>query len=89
MTVPLELRICDLFPEFLADALILLRPFQAAGAVTTGPLETIPDGLNHFLIIIQSDSHEFTSLPSYYKGFCINVKKFHRANNFYRKRNSP
>ena len=38
MTVTGERRICDLFPKFLADALILLGPFQTAGAVSAGTL---------------------------------------------------
>ena len=33
MTIAFELRVRDLLTEFLADALIVLRPFQPAGAV--------------------------------------------------------
>ena len=60
MAVTLEIGIGDLLPEFLADALVLLRPFQAAGAVSAGALETVLDHLDHFLVVIQSDSHNLS-----------------------------
>jgi hypothetical protein len=52
VTISLKIRVCDLLPEFLADALIFLCPLQAAGAITTGSLQALPDGLYHFLILI-------------------------------------
>ena len=57
MAVALELRISDLLAEFLANALVLFRSFQSAGAVTTGTLQTFLDGLDHFLILIEPNSH--------------------------------
>ena len=74
MTVSFEVGIVDLVPEFLADALVFLRPLQAAGAVSAGTLQALPDHANHFLIVIQSDSHGITSLPPYYRGLCFKVK---------------
>ena len=55
MAIALEIGISDLFTEFLADALILLGPLQAAGAVTAGALQALPDGLDHFLVLVQSE----------------------------------
>ena len=52
MAIALEIGVCDLLPEFLADALIFLCPLQAAGAIATGSLQALPDGLYHFLILI-------------------------------------
>ena len=52
MAVTLEIRVCDLLPKFLADALIFLRPLQAAGAVPAGTLQTVPHGFDNILIFI-------------------------------------
>ena len=57
MAVALKIRVCDLLPEFLADALILLGTLEAAGAVATGTLEAVFYGLYHFCVFVQSDSH--------------------------------
>ena len=57
MAVALKVRIRDLLPEFLADALVLLGALQAAGAVSAGALESLFDGGHHFLIVIQPNSH--------------------------------
>ena len=57
MAVALEIRICDLLPEFFTNTLILLCPLQTARAVTAGTLQSLPNRLNHFFIFIQSDSH--------------------------------
>ena len=57
MAVTFEIRVCDLLTEFLANALILLGALKAAGAVTTGPLQTFLNGRHHFLIFIQPNSH--------------------------------
>ena len=66
MTVALEIRISDLFPELLADALIIFRPLKPAGAVATGTLQTIPDNLHHLLILIQTNCHIVTPLDTMY-----------------------
>ena len=55
MTVTLEIGVRDLLPEFLADALIVLGPLQTAGAVAAGALQALPDGLDHFLVFVQSE----------------------------------
>ena len=55
MAIALEIGISDLLLKFLADALVLLGPLQAAGAVAAGSLQTLPDGLNHFLVFVQSE----------------------------------
>ena len=57
MAVTLEIRIRDLLPEFLTDAFILFAPLKAARAITTGTLQTFLDGLDHFLILIEPNSH--------------------------------
>ena len=62
MAVSLELRVCNLLTEFLANALILLSPLQTAGAVASGTLQTVLHHLNSFLIFVKSNSHSFTSL---------------------------
>ena len=66
MTVALKFGIRDLFTEFLADALIILIALQSARTVTAGTLQSFLDCLHHFLIFIQSDSHDTTSLPDHY-----------------------
>ena len=63
MTVALEVRIRDLLPELLADALIILAALQAAGTVTTGTLQPLFNGIHHFLIFIQPNCHTNTSFP--------------------------
>ena len=52
MAIAFEIGIRDLLPELLADALILFRPLQAAGAVTAGTFQTVLDYLYHFRIFI-------------------------------------
>ena len=66
MTVSFEGRIRDLLPEFLADALVLFRPFQTAGTVSAGPFQTFFDHLYHLIIFVQPNSHVLTSLPKQY-----------------------
>ena len=66
MAITLEIRVCDLLPEFLADALVFLGALQAAGAITAGPFQAFPDGFHYFLVFIQSDCHRLTSLPGDY-----------------------
>ena len=67
MTVTLEIGVIDLLTEFLTDTLIILCPFHAAGTVAAGALQSFLYHLYHFLIFVQSNSHNFTSLPLYYK----------------------
>ena len=57
MAKTLEIGVSNLLPEFLADALVFLGPFQTAGAVAAGTLQTFFDHLDHFFIVIQSYSH--------------------------------
>ena len=58
MAKPLEIRIGDLVPEFLAHALGILGPLQAAGAVAPGAFKTLPDGFDNFLIWVQNYFHK-------------------------------
>ena len=57
MAVTFKIRICDLLPEFLADALILFRTLKSAGAVTAGALQAFLDGGNHFFVFVEPNSH--------------------------------
>jgi len=52
MAEALVVGISDLLPELLTYALIVLCPLQSAGAIAACPLETVPDGLDHFLVVI-------------------------------------
>jgi len=60
-----ELRVCNLLPEFLADALIVLSPFQATGTISSGAFQSISDHLNHFFIFVQSYSHNDASFQTF------------------------
>ena len=57
MAVSFEIRIRNLLPEFLADALIIFAALQTAWAIATSPLQPLFDSLNHFFIIIESNCH--------------------------------
>lgn len=57
MTVALVVRIGDLLTEFFADTLVLFGSFQPTGTVSAGPLQTVLDHLNHFLIFVETYSH--------------------------------
>ena len=63
MAETLKIGVFHLLPEFLADALVLLGPLQAAGTVSAGALQTLADHRHHFLVIIQTNSHSITSSP--------------------------
>ena len=52
MAKTLEIGVSNLLPEFLADALVFFGPFQTAGAVAAGTLQTFFDHLDHFFIVI-------------------------------------
>ena len=60
MAIALEIRVGDLFPEFPADALIVLRPLQPTGAVASRALQTFPDGFYQFLIVVEPNRHSPT-----------------------------
>ena len=66
MAESLKIRVFHLLPEFLADALILLGPLQAAGTVSASALQTLADHSHHFLVIVQSNCHGITSFLPYY-----------------------
>ena len=65
MAITLEIRVCHLLPELLTNALIFLCPLQAAGAIAAGALQAVPDGLHHFLIFIQTNSHSDLPFPGF------------------------
>ena len=60
MAIALEIRVGDLLPEFLADALIVLRPLQPAGAVASRAFQTFPDGFYQFLVVVEPNRHHPT-----------------------------
>ena len=66
MAETLEIGVGHLLPELLADALVLLSPLQAAGAVSAGALQTLADHRHHFLVIVQTNRHGITSFLPYY-----------------------
>ena len=57
MAVSLEIGVCDLLTEFLANALILFGTLESAGTITSGTLQAILHGFDCFCIFIESDSH--------------------------------
>ena len=61
MAVTLEIGVCDLRPELLADALILLGPLKAAGAIATGALQAVLYHFDDLFVFIQPYSHMNTS----------------------------
>ena len=82
MAITLEIGVCDLLPEFLADALVFLATLQTAGAVTAGALQALFDHLNHFLIFVQPYSHWDHILSEvHYKRSCRFVKEGEMAGN--------
>ena len=60
VAIALEIRVCDLLPEFLTDALIVLRPLQPTGAVASRALQTFPNGFYQFLVVIEPNRHHPT-----------------------------
>jgi len=52
VTVALVIGVCDLLPELLADALVLLGPLKPAGTVATGALQTVFHHLDDFFIFV-------------------------------------
>ena len=63
MTKSPVLRIGDLLPKFLTNALIFFTAFHPARAIAAGPFQAFPYHLYHFLILVKSDSHSITPLP--------------------------
>ena len=61
MAIAYVVRVGDLLPELLANALIFLRALHTAGAIAAGALQAVPDGLNHFFIFIEPNCHGVTS----------------------------
>ena len=57
MAESLEARICNLILKLLTHTLGCLCAFPAAGAVSAGALESIPDGMDNLLIGIELDFH--------------------------------
>ena len=58
MTITLEIGIRDLLTEFLADAFIVLRFLQTAGAIAALSLEPFLDLRHKLGVLIESDSHK-------------------------------
>ena len=57
MTVTLKIRVCDLGFEFFTHTLESLCPFQTAGTIAAGSLQTVFHELDHFLVFIQPNRH--------------------------------
>ena len=74
MAIPPVIGIGDLVPKFLTDALILLRPFRTAGTIPACPFQAFPDGLYHFLVFIQPNSHIITPFFPIIKPIIVRVK---------------
>ena len=57
MAVTLEIGVCDLLPELLANALVLFGALETAGAIAAGTLQAVLYGFAHLCIFVQSDCH--------------------------------
>lgn len=57
MADPLEARICNWILELLTHTLGCLCALPAAGTVSSGALESFPDGIDNLLIGIELDFH--------------------------------
>ena len=62
MAIAFKIGIRDLLTEFLADAFIILRFLQTAGAIAALSFEPFLDLRNKLGVFIQSDSHGQSSL---------------------------
>ena len=58
MTITLKVRVGNLLPKFLTNALIILGMFHSAGAITTRAFEALFDYFDHFLIFIELNCHK-------------------------------
>ena len=68
MTVSFEFGIGNLLFELFADAFVLFGSFQAAGTVSAGAFQALPNGFDGFLILVESYCHKITSFFFYYSG---------------------
>ena len=57
MAEALEIRIGDLFPEFLAHTFGIFRSLEAAGAISAGHFQAFPNRFDNFLVFVQPYSH--------------------------------
>ena len=69
MAVALEIRIGDLILKLLAHTFGRLCALPAAGTVSSGALESFPDGIDNLLIGIELDFH--VRHLFLYRGFII------------------
>jgi hypothetical protein len=53
----LEERICNLILKLLTHTSVFLYALPAAGTVSSGALESFPDGIDNLLIEIEPDFH--------------------------------
>ena len=63
VTVSLELGICDLFTELLADALIILGHLKTARTVSASFLKSLLYCCYYFFILVKSNSRLHISSP--------------------------
>ena len=69
MAESLEERICNLILKLLTHTLACLCALPAAGTVSSGALESFPDGIDNLLIGIELDFH--VRHLFLYRGFII------------------
>ena len=91
MAESLEERICNLILKLLTHTFGCLCALPAAGTVSSGALESFPDGIDNLLIGIELDFHvrhlffivalsyrmakHFSVTRSHYGNFCTNPKE--------------
>ena len=61
MAVALKVGVGDLLAEFLAHALVFLRPLKPSFAVAAGALEPLLDAGDDLLVFVQPDLHSASS----------------------------
>ena len=66
MTIAFEVGVSNLFPELFADAFVFFGSLQAAGTVSAGAFQALPNGFDGFLILVESYCHKITSFFFYY-----------------------
>ena len=69
MAVALKIGVGDLILEFLTHTFVFFRALHAAWTVSSGALESFPDGINNLLIGIELDFH--VRHLFLYRGFII------------------
>ncbi len=62
MAVTLIFRVSNLLSKFLTNTFVLFCSLQSAGTIASCTLQSIPDHLYHFFIVIQPNCHKSTSL---------------------------